>query len=219
MDDALSCPVCLVPFDEGAHVPKLLRCGHTFCVTCVDKLRSTAPGPMNCPTCRQPTPPSSNLATNYVVLGLVTQQTQQAQRGAKRPAPLDRACHSHRAFCAMAYAVALAPVAFGPLPRSPLSYTSQCALCAARSRQGFGALAASASHVRRAQKTTCGAQDTLYPVSRRPQSMCARRNNSAIRAACHSALHVQSIISVTLSSSPLPLCSSAPRSMRCASSQ
>lgn len=78
------CLVCTEGYDEGRRRPKLLRCGHTFCLSClreiaslsatdgVGHLSSVTPGPrpgvLSCPKCRGVTPlPDSHHAVTHLV--------------------------------------------------------------------------------------------------------------------------------------------------------
>ncbi|XP_070287278.1 E3 ubiquitin-protein ligase RNF183 [Myotis yumanensis] len=51
------CPVCCNPFDNTFHTPKVLDCGHSFCVECLAHLSLVTPAQhqLLCPLCRQPT--------------------------------------------------------------------------------------------------------------------------------------------------------------------
>ncbi|XP_054663614.1 RING finger protein 225-like [Grus americana] len=53
----LDCVICFAPYDRLFKVPKLLGCGHTFCLECLAKVTvvaSDAPT-LPCPVCRRPT--------------------------------------------------------------------------------------------------------------------------------------------------------------------
>uniref|UniRef100_A0A915C2U2 RING-type domain-containing protein n=1 Tax=Parascaris univalens TaxID=6257 RepID=A0A915C2U2_PARUN len=51
--DAIAvCQVCLEPFSEVEHIPKLLPCGHTFCENCIISLAKTYIYTCKCPKCR-----------------------------------------------------------------------------------------------------------------------------------------------------------------------
>ncbi|CAL2043949.1 unnamed protein product [Caenorhabditis brenneri] len=46
------CSVCLERFtEEDQHTPRVLKCGHTFCLGCITKLWKS--GYIKCPTCRE----------------------------------------------------------------------------------------------------------------------------------------------------------------------
>ena len=47
----LNCPICFDPFET----PKFLRCGHTFCLTCLEKLSKPASKEIWCPMCKHKT--------------------------------------------------------------------------------------------------------------------------------------------------------------------
>ena len=72
LEDALTCPVCTDNFDD----PKILACGHTFCMSCLDEMFASEPDQyLTCPVCRQvnlvPEGDVSKLLTNITVKGLV----------------------------------------------------------------------------------------------------------------------------------------------------
>ena len=78
---AMDCSLCCEAFtEEGAHVPRNLDCGHTFCTACIEKLEAHAPlrqGP-RCPDCRQPVRfnrrTSRTLPKNYKLLELLRER-------------------------------------------------------------------------------------------------------------------------------------------------
>ncbi len=41
MDDALSCVICFERYNLTDHLPKTLKCGHTFCITCLQSCFNT----------------------------------------------------------------------------------------------------------------------------------------------------------------------------------
>lgn len=41
-DNFLTCPTCMLPYDDSEHTPKLLPCSHTLCRSCLDRIASTA---------------------------------------------------------------------------------------------------------------------------------------------------------------------------------
>ncbi|XP_063794373.1 RING finger protein 225-like [Pseudophryne corroboree] len=56
--DGLSeCVICFTPYDTLFHLPKVLSCGHVFCLECLSRITvgSTAPESLPCPVCREPT--------------------------------------------------------------------------------------------------------------------------------------------------------------------
>lgn len=38
MDERCCCSICMEDYNEHVHVPKVLQCGHTFCLVCIAKL-------------------------------------------------------------------------------------------------------------------------------------------------------------------------------------
>ena len=56
----MDCPVCFNPFDVKNTIPKILNCGHTFCLNCLNNINV-------CPQCRQRSLGDSpvSLSTNF----------------------------------------------------------------------------------------------------------------------------------------------------------
>ncbi|KAM9724398.1 LOW QUALITY PROTEIN: uncharacterized protein ACNS7B_019461 [Menidia menidia] len=56
--DDTECPVCFCRYDNAFKTPKLLACGHTFCLECLARINvaSAAPAALRCPVCRAATP-------------------------------------------------------------------------------------------------------------------------------------------------------------------
>jgi hypothetical protein len=48
----LECSVCLNDFNEGNTCPRILACGHSFCSSCLEKMK-TKDNAITCPTCRK----------------------------------------------------------------------------------------------------------------------------------------------------------------------
>ncbi|XP_053577842.1 RING finger protein 225-like [Bombina bombina] len=57
-DGISECIVCFTPYDALFHLPKILTCGHVFCLECLSRITvgSTEPESIPCPICRKPTP-------------------------------------------------------------------------------------------------------------------------------------------------------------------
>lgn len=58
-DDGISeCVICFTSYDTLFHLPKVLSCGHVFCLECLSRITvgSTEPQSLSCPICRMPTP-------------------------------------------------------------------------------------------------------------------------------------------------------------------
>ncbi|MEE6511346.1 hypothetical protein FKM82_017813 [Ascaphus truei] len=51
------CIVCFTSYDALFHLPKLLSCGHVFCLECLSRISVGSPHPdsLPCPICRLPT--------------------------------------------------------------------------------------------------------------------------------------------------------------------
>lgn len=55
------CSICFFQYDKIHKVPRVLRCGHTFCQTCLDEIKggsfkkSACGTTITCPNCRLPT--------------------------------------------------------------------------------------------------------------------------------------------------------------------
>ncbi|KAM3910639.1 RING finger protein 225 [Leptodactylus fuscus] len=57
-DDGISeCVICFTSYDTLFHLPKVLSCGHVFCLECLSRITvgSTEPESLPCPVCRVPT--------------------------------------------------------------------------------------------------------------------------------------------------------------------
>ncbi|XP_078422848.1 RING finger protein 225-like isoform X1 [Cetorhinus maximus] len=54
----LECIICFSPFDNIFKLPKLLACGHTFCLECLARINVSSENinSVTCPMCRHPTP-------------------------------------------------------------------------------------------------------------------------------------------------------------------
>lgn len=64
------CSICFESYDQEEHVPLLLQCGHTFCMTCLTFISE----PMSCPICRQHDHrPISELSKNILVYQIQAQ--------------------------------------------------------------------------------------------------------------------------------------------------
>lgn len=49
------CSICFFQYDKLHKVPRVLRCGHTFCQTCLDEIKLPSKHSITCPNCRLPT--------------------------------------------------------------------------------------------------------------------------------------------------------------------
>ncbi|KAL7631197.1 UNVERIFIED_CONTAM: hypothetical protein RMT77_018501 [Armadillidium vulgare] len=69
MEDLVSCNICAEEFDRLHFIPKVLKCGHTFCSPCLIKLLQENPF---CPNCRiQLKEIENSLPVNYGILKAV----------------------------------------------------------------------------------------------------------------------------------------------------
>lgn len=50
----LDCSVCFEQYDSGPRLPKMLPCGHTFCLSCIKQHGARSKVHLLCPTCRTP---------------------------------------------------------------------------------------------------------------------------------------------------------------------
>ncbi|XP_077142420.1 RING finger protein 225 [Ranitomeya variabilis] len=58
-EDGISeCVICFTSYDTLFHLPKVLSCGHVFCLECLSRIivGSMEPESLPCPICRVPTP-------------------------------------------------------------------------------------------------------------------------------------------------------------------
>lgn len=69
-EEEINCNVCFEAYDEKAHSPRTLRCGHTVCTPCLDLLVMRSVPDRNCPECRKPLKitASQHLPISYTVL-------------------------------------------------------------------------------------------------------------------------------------------------------
>ncbi|KAF7707812.1 hypothetical protein HF521_016869 [Silurus meridionalis] len=71
----LECAVCFSQFNNVFNTPKVLQCGHTFCLECLARIniKSSQPDSLQCPLCRAYTPVPTlglpKLATDIVPHG------------------------------------------------------------------------------------------------------------------------------------------------------
>ncbi|XP_040262005.1 RING finger protein 225-like [Bufo bufo] len=57
VDEVSECVICFTSYDTLFHLPKVLSCGHVFCLECLSRITvgSTEPQSLPCPICRVPT--------------------------------------------------------------------------------------------------------------------------------------------------------------------
>ncbi|XP_026772024.1 RING finger protein 225 [Pangasianodon hypophthalmus] len=78
----LECAVCFSQFDNVFNTPKVLQCGHTFCLECLARIniKSSQPESLQCPLCRAYTPLPTlglpKLATDVEVLSCLPETMQ-----------------------------------------------------------------------------------------------------------------------------------------------
>jgi hypothetical protein len=46
------CSICFFQYDKTHKVPRILRCGHTFCQTCLEEIKLPNKQSIQCPNCR-----------------------------------------------------------------------------------------------------------------------------------------------------------------------
>lgn len=68
IQDALACTICFENYNTGTRQPHLLKCFHTFCQECLQRL-VTPSASISCPLCSSTTPCSSapSLPINYAL--------------------------------------------------------------------------------------------------------------------------------------------------------
>lgn len=78
----LECAVCFSQFNNVFNTPKVLQCGHTFCLECLARIniKSSQPESLQCPLCRAYTPLPTlglpKLATDAMVLSCLPEAMQ-----------------------------------------------------------------------------------------------------------------------------------------------
>lgn len=78
----LECAVCFSQFNNVFNTPKVLQCGHTFCLECLARIniKSSQPESLQCPLCRAYTPLPNfglpKLDTDVVVLSCLPEAMQ-----------------------------------------------------------------------------------------------------------------------------------------------
>lgn len=78
----LECAVCFSQFNNVFNTPKVLQCGHTFCLECLARIniKSSQPESLQCPLCRAytplPVPGLPKLATDMEVLSCLPEAMQ-----------------------------------------------------------------------------------------------------------------------------------------------
>ncbi|VDO74575.1 unnamed protein product [Haemonchus placei] len=69
-----ACGICFQPYNEAEHLPKVLSCGHTNCITCLSRWQSTYghSKTITCTVCRNVTSgPITSIPNNYQLMGEV----------------------------------------------------------------------------------------------------------------------------------------------------
>ena len=72
LHDLVTCGVCMEKYDHKKHIPKLLSCQHTFCLSCLKSISDAAFGaPIECPVCQcQHSAAINEFITNRIVLDI-----------------------------------------------------------------------------------------------------------------------------------------------------
>ncbi|CAI2379287.1 unnamed protein product [Moneuplotes crassus] len=68
----MECPICMIDYDDTSCIPKVLpNCGHTICMSCINKLRKS--GKIQCSDCRlnQKIKKGEDLPTNFAIFELI----------------------------------------------------------------------------------------------------------------------------------------------------
>ncbi|RXG60918.1 E3 ubiquitin-protein ligase TRIM13 [Armadillidium vulgare] len=69
MEENLTCEICSSEYDVSNVIPKVLQCGHSFCLPCLTKIIQDT---SICPKCRQSISGyADSFPTNYSILGIV----------------------------------------------------------------------------------------------------------------------------------------------------
>lgn len=91
----VNCIICMEMYEESAHMPRTLRCGHTVCTPCLTALLERPQSQRSCPECRHPIKITSveHVAVSYTVLRLARALEQ--ERGAGLGVRSGETCPSH----------------------------------------------------------------------------------------------------------------------------
>jgi len=69
LSDCSSCQICFLPYNGRARLPKVLCCGHTICLSCLNNLPKWQ-NRQKCPICKEVMPPNPSFPTNHIALKL-----------------------------------------------------------------------------------------------------------------------------------------------------
>jgi len=85
MAEDLSCSICMFRFNESSYLPLWLRCGHTFCKSCLEDIARR--GKLKCPNCNaeEDSTAIDSLPKNYFILEMIVRGVFSRTSAAEEP--------------------------------------------------------------------------------------------------------------------------------------
>ena len=79
MSKVTECSICFERYNTKNKIPKILHCGHTFCLECLNKMNTKSKSILECPICRkkESLENADDLSTNRLVYDLLYNPTQE----------------------------------------------------------------------------------------------------------------------------------------------
>ena len=79
MSKVTECSICFERYNAKNKIPKVLHCGHTFCLECLNKMKIKSKNILECPICRKKESfeNTDDLSTNRVIYDLLYNPTQE----------------------------------------------------------------------------------------------------------------------------------------------
>ena len=65
----ISCKICVFPYDNMEHSPRIIPCGHTFCQECIKSLLKV--NHIQCPMCKKSFENKNDLPINFEILNII----------------------------------------------------------------------------------------------------------------------------------------------------
>ena len=90
-NNPLSCDICYLRFNKESRRPLVLTCGHTFCTSCLDKIKETKKISYLCPSCKcsYQNDDKHKLPANIHLLRVLSREDKQQQENEQSNAPRD----------------------------------------------------------------------------------------------------------------------------------